>query len=231
MYAVDEHYYVKPEWLYEHVDFYDNYPRNVKVFSGEYAAHPASGMNRPDANTLAGALAEAAFLTNLERNADVVVMASYAPLFARLGYAQWSPDMIWFDDTNVYLTASYYVQQFYSCNMGDVVLDTKGQEKEAAKDGLYYSASYLEGEHEVILKIVNANEEARTVRLQVDTGLVLQGNGNYRARTLAAAGTAGTAGGSMPDRLLPEAVSVTESEGGLAEGILLPGRSFTVVRF
>ncbi len=136
--------------------------------------------------------------------------------------------MIWFDDTNVYLTASYYVQQFYSCNMGDVVLDTKGQEKEAAKDGLYYSASYLEGEQEVILKIVNANEEERTVRLQVDTGLVLQGNGNYRARTLAAAGAAGS---PMPDCLLPEAVSVTESEGGLAEGILLPGRSFTVVRF
>lgn len=252
VYAVDEHYYVRPEWLYGHVDFYDNYPRNVKVFSGEYAAHPAGGMNyaeaeaargaRADRNTLEGALAEAAFLTNLERNADVVVMASYAPLFARIDYAQWSPDMIWFDAVNVYPTASYYVQQLYSCNMGDVVLDTKGQEKEAAKEGLFYSASYLEGEHQVILKVVNANEDARTVRLQVADGLIPDGNGKYRASTLTAAKKDGeTAAGQqdaklektgnfIPAHLLPEAVSVTESEGVLAEGILLPGRSFTVVR-
>lgn len=60
-YAVDEHYYVKPDWFYAHTDFYDEYPRDVKVFSGEYASHPISGMNLPQANTLGGALAEAAF--------------------------------------------------------------------------------------------------------------------------------------------------------------------------
>lgn len=248
VYAVDEHYYVKPEWLYDHVDFYDNYPRDVKVFSGEYAAHPKSGMNRPDANTLEGALSEAAFLTNLERNADVVVMASYAPLFARLDYAQWSPDMIWFDETKVYPTASYYVQQLYSCNMGNVTLDTFGQEKEAAKEGLYYSVSYGEKEAEVILKIVNANEEARAVQVQVEEGLIPHGNGNYRAKTLAAKKTDGemaaektemaeqtddveNSGNNISARLLPEAVSVTESEGVLEDGIILPGKSFMVVRF
>ena len=122
-------YYVKPNWLYEHVDFYDHYPRKVKVFAGEYAAHPLSGMNRPDANTLGGALAEVAFLTGIERNADVVVLASYAPLFARVSYAQWSPDMIWFDGSTSYVTPGYYVQKLYAENMGDVTLNTLGQEK------------------------------------------------------------------------------------------------------
>ncbi len=233
VYAVDEHYYVRPEWLYEHVDFYDEYPRDIKVFAGEYAAHPASGMNRPDTNTLEGALAEAAFLTNLERNADVVVMASYAPLFARLDYAQWSPDMIWFDAVDVYPTASYYVQQLYSCNMGDVTLDTQGQEKEAAKEGLYYSVSYSEKENEVIVKIVNSNDGARAVRLRPDDAFAA--HKNYRARTLTAAGDSlpdhGLPGSGRAAHRLPEAVSVTDSDGAVSEEILLPEKSFTVVRF
>lgn len=73
--------------------------------------------------------AEAAFLTGIERNADVVVLASYAPLFARIGYSQWSPDMIWFDGSASYVTPSYYVQKMYAENMGDVTLDTFSQEK------------------------------------------------------------------------------------------------------
>ena len=244
VYAVDEHYYVKPEWLYEHVDFYDDYPRAVKVFSGEYAAHPASGMNRPDANTLEGALAEAAFLTNLERNADVVVMASYAPLFARLGYAQWSPDLIWFDAGRTWLTASYYVQQLYSCNLGDVTLDTAGQEKEAAKNGLYYSISYSKAADEVIVKIVNANDTACPIRLLPDNPLC--SHTHYRAQTLAAdggqpssdagqtntgiaPGSANSAGSTV--RLLPEPSAVTVSEGSIAGELLLPAKSFTVFRF
>ena len=232
MYAVDEHYYVRPQWLYEHVDFYDNYPRNVKVFSGEYAAHPLSGMNRPDANTVEGALSEAAFLTNLERNADVVLMASYAPLLARLDYAQWSPDMIWFDETEVYPSASYYVQQLYSCNMGDITLDTGGGEKEAAKEGLYYSVSYCEKEGEVILKIVNANGEAKPVKLQIDEEFC--SHSRYRAKTLTAGNTAADAGKSIKsekDRLLPEKAVLSDSEGTVMEEIVLPAKSFTVLRF
>lgn len=155
VYAVDEHYYVKPEWFYEHTDFYDAYPREVKVFSGEYAAHPVSGMNRTDANTLGGALAEAAFLTGIERNADVVVLASYAPLFARIGYAQWSPDLIWFDENSAYGTPSYYVQKLYGENMGTVTLDLEGQEKELREQGIYVSASLDEPTGEYIIKAVN----------------------------------------------------------------------------
>lgn len=164
-YAVDEHYYVKPEWFYDHVDFYDDYSRDVKVFAGEYAAHPVSGLNHQGANTLAGALAEAAFLTGIEKNADVVILASYAPLFARIGYAQWAPDMIWFDETDTYPTASYYVQKMYGENMGTVLMPMHGQEKELRQEGVYVSLSMDEKEETYIFKAVNATKETKTLEL------------------------------------------------------------------
>ena len=129
VYAVDEHYYVEPDWFYAHTDFYDEYPRDVKVFAGEYAAHPGHTELMEQKNCLGGALAEAAFLTGVERNADVVVLASYAPLFARLGFTQWAPDMIWFDGETSYATPNYYVQKMFSCMKGTSVLDTLGEEK------------------------------------------------------------------------------------------------------
>lgn len=164
-YAVDEHYYVKPEWFYEHVDFYDNYPRNVKVFSGEYAAHPADIADPTMKNNWMGALSEAAFLTGIERNADVVVLASYAPLFARIGYVQWSPDMIWFDDEQAYVTPSYYVQKLYANNMGDYTLQSsicKENEK------IYQTVSYDVANKELIIKLVNATEQDEVVNFQFE---------------------------------------------------------------
>ena len=224
VYAVDEHYYVKPKWLYEHVDFYDDYDRKVKVFSGEYAAHPASGFNMPQANTLDGALAEAAFLTGVERNADVVVLASYAPLFARMGYTQWSPDMIWFDGASCYGTPSYYVQKMYACNMGDVVLDTRGGERAAAaEEGLYYTASLCEGSGEIILKVVNAREAERSLTLALPEGWrestriqaeILTGPGRDAYNTL-----------ENPERIAPYRKTFRPGEG-----IVLPALSFAVLR-
>ncbi len=154
VYASDEHFYVPPKWLYEHADMYDKYPRNGKVYAGEYAAHvPGSGaafFNAPQANCWEGALAEAAFMTGMERNADVVVMSSYAPLFGRLGYTQWSPDMIWFDGRSAYATANYYVQQLYSLYTGNIILRAEAEEKE-----FYVSASEREGL--TFVKVVNAS--------------------------------------------------------------------------
>lgn len=226
VYAVDEHYYVKPEWLLEHVDFYDHYDRKVKVFSGEYAAHPFSGMNYPDANNLEGALAEAAFLTGVERNADVVVLASYAPLFARVGYAQWSPDMIWFDGSSSYNTPSYYVQQMYACNMGSITLATNGEEKKAAEDKVYYSLSLDEKSDEIILKIVNANREARRVELVLDEAW----NSNKKCDTYQAVVLTGLEPELSNSLEKPEAVVPYTMEGGVAEGLELPALSFMVVR-
>jgi len=165
VYAVDEHYYVKPEWLCENVHFYDNYPRSVKVFAGEYAAHVdgACGMNRPDSNTWGAALAEASFLTGVEQNADVVVLASYAPLFGRLGYSQWSPNLIWFDAKDVYGTPSYYVQQMYSCYRGNQAVETK-----AEGEGIYASTTIDIKENIAIIKLANATDEAQDISLALD---------------------------------------------------------------
>ncbi len=115
---VDEHYYRPPQWFLQNTDRYDNYDRNgPKVFAGEFAAHHP---NRK--NDLSAALAEAAFMTGLDRNSDVVVMASYAPLFARIDFTQWAPDLIWFDETQVYGTPSYYVQKLFSNYRGTTCL-------------------------------------------------------------------------------------------------------------
>ena len=223
VYAVDEHYYVKPQWLYDHVDFYDNYPRTVKVFSGEYAAHPFIGFNRDDANTLEGALSEAAFLTGVERNSDVVVLASYAPLFARMGYTQWSPDMIWFDGEIAYGTPSYHVQSLYSNNMGDYTLDTNGEEKEAAKEGIYYSLSLDSSKNEVIIKVVNSNSEA--VALDLELASEWNHKSAYTMQILT--GDDLNAHNCIAE---PDKITVQKSEGTLADGITLPANSFVVIR-
>ena len=165
VYASDEHFYVSPEWLYSHADVYDGYPRGALVYAGEFAAHvPGSGcgmFNAPQANAWEGALAEAAFMTGMERNADVVVMRSYAPLFARVGYTQWSPDLIWFDGGRACGSASYYVQKLYSLCTGDVTLRTVCDEKD-----VYVSATERDGL--TFVKVVNAGAQGHTVRLEGD---------------------------------------------------------------
>lgn len=224
VYAVDEHYYVKPEWLYEHVDFYDAYSRKVKVFSGEYAAHPEGSFSGPEArNTLEGALAEAAFLTGVERNADVVVLASYAPLFARLGYAQWAPDMIWFNAAGCYGSPSYHVQKLYAHNMGDAVLDTFGGEKEAGRDGIYYSASISEKERALIVKIVNAKEQKQDIRLELPE----EWRKGQRVQATILTGEKKDACNSIGE---PEKVAPFEREYENPEAVSLPPLSFAVLR-
>jgi alpha-L-arabinofuranosidase len=118
---VDEHYYRPPVWFLEQVNRYDGNDRTgPKVFAGEYAAHNAN-----KTSTLQNAIYEAAFMTGLVRNSDVVAMSSYAPLFARVGHSQWFPDMIWFDNTRLYTTSSYHVQSLFSRHRGDVLLPSK----------------------------------------------------------------------------------------------------------
>ena len=223
-YAVDEHYYVKPDWFYDHVHFYDNYPRNVKVFSGEYAAHPVSGMNMPEANNLEGALAEAAFLTGVERNADVVVLASYAPLFARIGYTQWSPDMIWFNEEKAYGTPSYYVQKMYGENMGTVTIPMNGQDKALEQAHLYVNASLDERTDEVIIKCVNHSDADQVIDLvppaqwQMADSMTLQ--------TLAC--TEGLHSYNTP--AAPETVSPRTETVAYAGRLPVPANSFVIAR-
>lgn len=112
--VVDEHYYMNPDWFLNNTERYDSYDRNgPKVFLGEYASQ---------SNSLRSALSEAAYLTGLERNSDVVKMASYAPLFAKADNFQWAPDMIWFNGATNYATPNYYVQKIFATNLGTQML-------------------------------------------------------------------------------------------------------------
>ena len=184
-YAVDEHYYMPPVWFLENTHFYDDYPRKVKVFSGEYAAHPRKYGAPETINTLEGALAEAAFLTGVERNADVVVMASYAPLMARSGYVQWAPDLIWFDAKTAYGTPSYHVQKMYACNMGDytLIMKQEGEAVESSSDinaelekkWIFANASFDKASGEIILKVVNAGPEEAVLELSTEYGEIRSG--------------------------------------------------------
>ncbi|WP_442482613.1 family 43 glycosylhydrolase [Aeoliella sp. SH292] len=118
---VDEHYYRTPDWFLQNLTRYDGYDRSEsKVYLGEFAAH------EPDRrSTLQAALAEAAYMTHLERNGDVVSMSSYAPLLGKVGSTQWDPNLIYFTNTEVHPTISYYVQQMFSANSGDEYLATE----------------------------------------------------------------------------------------------------------
>lgn len=162
---VDEHFYRSEDWFLKQGHRYDDYDRNgPKVFAGEYACH---GTGRKW-NHFNAALMEAAFMTGLERNADIVQMATYAPLFAHVEGWQWRPDMIWFDNLNSFPTCSYYVQQIFSNNRGKNVLPLMMNGKPVAGDsdqnGLFASAS-IDDYGKYIVKIVNVSDQPQTVNL------------------------------------------------------------------
>lgn len=212
-YAVDEHYYVSPQWLYDHVAMYDDYPRDVAVFAGEYAAHTEAREN-----SMESALAEAALLTGIEKNADVVKLASYAPLFNRIGHSQWKPDMIWFDDREVYLTPNYYVQKLFANHRGSHTVLLHDQDVELRKKGIYVSVSMDEDEN-IIVKTVNTTHQNFELSLEDADGAAVSASG--KQWTLQ-----GT--GEIPEGL-PEKSAVTEQEVQINGCVTLPERSMVVV--
>ena len=161
---VDEHYYMEPKWFLENAKRYDSYDRKgPKVFAGEYAAH-----DHPTgkANNLFAALSEAAFMTGLERNADVVHLATYAPLFAHVDAWQWNPDLIWYDNLRMMRTPNYYVQQMYGMNAGtDVLRLQMDGEPVAGQDSLYATAALDAPTGEIILKLVNVGAKPSDVKI------------------------------------------------------------------
>ncbi len=164
---VDEHCYARPDWFFNNTHRYDNYDRKgPKVFFGEYAAQSERTVSVANRNNLECALAEAAFMTGLERNAEVVRLASYAPLFAHAEGWQWTPDLIWVDNLRSYGTPNYYVQKLFANHRGDVVLPAtfSGASVPAR---LYASAVRDEQAGEVILKLVNGTAETHEVAVQL----------------------------------------------------------------
>ena len=151
---VDEHYYVAPGWFIHNQDYYDRYDRSKsKVYLGEYAAHLPG---RP--SNIETALSEALYLTAVERNADVVTMTSYAPLLAKEGHTQWSPDLIYFNNSEVKPTVGYYTQQLFGQNAGNhyipstVILDN---ERDAVQKRIGMSVVKNDTSGDYIVKLVN----------------------------------------------------------------------------
>ncbi len=164
---VDEHCYRSPEWFWDNLDRWDAYDRNgSKVYLGEWAAH-----DRDRKSTLRAAVSEAAYWTSLERNGDVVAMASYAPLLARNGNTHWTPDLIFFSNMAVFPTISYQVQKLLGTNAGDTYLATKSE----GLEGRFAASTVRDSETgDTIIKLVNGEGGGRSVRIELNgrTGIL-----------------------------------------------------------
>lgn len=163
---VDEHFYRPESWFLSQGARYDNYDRKgPKVFAGEYACH---GKGKKW-NHFNASLLEAAFMTGLERNADIVHMATYAPLFAHVEGWQWRPDMIWFDNLKSVRSVSYYVQQLYAHNKGTNVVPLTMNNKPVTgaegQKGLFASAVWDKDSQSYIVKVVNTSDQAQPLSL------------------------------------------------------------------
>ncbi len=164
---VDEHYYTTPDWLLKNVTRYDSYDRNsYKIFVGEYAGQSEGMTSLNNVNNWQCALAEGAYMTGFERNADVVSMACYAPLLKNVDAWQWVPDLIYFNNLNVLKSTSYYVQKMYSSNVGNRDIPIRAEGKDlTGQNGIYASATVDDKTNELILKVVNVNDSEFTTNI------------------------------------------------------------------
>ena len=225
--VIDEHCYAKPDWFLDNTHRYDAYDRNgPKVFMGEYAAQSVDVLSTKNRNNLECALAEAAYLTGLERNADVVRMASYAPLFAHVDAWQWTPNLLWTDNLRTARTPSYHVQSLYARNRGDRILSvTLGRMTPTEEKRLYASSTIDDGAGEVIIKLVNVTGTASTAAIELagvrqvkpGTLTVLQATDPQAVNTT-----------EIPDRVTPHESAFTPA--GAKFEVPLPANSFSVVR-
>ncbi|MBQ2056650.1 MAG: alpha-L-arabinofuranosidase, partial [Bacteroidaceae bacterium] len=163
---VDEHFYRPADWFLKSGNRYDNYDRKgPKVFAGEYACH----IKGKKYNQFYASLLEAAFMTGLERNADVVEMATYAPLFAHVEGWQWRPDLIWFDNLRSFRSCSYLVQQLYShykgSNVVSLTMDNKPVAGNEGQNGLFASAVFDKASSSYIVKVANTSKEPQPLKV------------------------------------------------------------------
>lgn len=212
---IDEHYYVPPGWFIHNQDYYDKYDRNgSKVYLGEYASHLPG---RP--NNLETALSEALHLNNLERNGDVVAMSSYAPLFAKEGFTQWNPDLIYFTNSEVKLTPGYYVQYLYGNTAGDEYVPANLQYS-SNEPGVTkrISTSIIKNTktNELIVRAVNLLPVTTHIRLNLDA---LNDSKKVQKTVLS---------GSPADRKAKPLTSEILLQGGTPE--ILPPYSLTIWR-
>jgi len=225
---IDEHYYRRPEWFLQNASRYDNYDRKgSKIFAGEYAAQSDKTVSVNNKNNWQTAIAEAAFMTGMERNADVVCMASYAPLFANVDGWQWTPDMIWVDNLHVYGTPNYYVQKLFSLNKGTNVVPLLQNGKPlAGQDSLYASATIDKNTHELIVKVINVSGKTQTRDIQV-TGLKKL-NPEGKLTVLTAGELSDVNSFSQPEKVAPSEQTIKLK--GKTISLSLTPYSFTLIR-
>ena len=236
---VDEHYYRDEQWFLTHGLRYDSYDRKgPKVFAGEYACH---GKGKKW-NHYGAAILEAAFMTGFERNADVVHMTTPAPLFAHVDGWQGRPDQIWYDQTQMFKTVSYYVQQMYATNAGTNVLQLtmkQGEGKKAkgvpvanqeGQNGLWATAAFDKNTGEVIVKVANTSHDAQPIQLNISD--MTQG-GTATTLSLSYAGWDDENSIERPELITPKKgtaqVTVEKKAGTLTDQ--LPAMSFRIYRF
>lgn len=236
---VDEHFYRPEKWFLAQGNRYDNYDRKgPKVFAGEYACH---GKGKKW-NHFNAALLEAAFMTGLERNADIVHMATYAPLFAHVEGWQWRPDMIWFDNSDSFRTASYYVQQLYAQNKGSNVLPLTMNGKPVAgnedQNGLFASAVVDKETGEYIVKVANTSDTAQEVTINLN-GLKKKGQDITAATVTTLSSDDINADNSLdnPLRVVPVTKAVPAADlGAVTKGVFtynttLAPKTFSIYKF
>jgi alpha-L-arabinofuranosidase len=228
---VDEHSYKPPQWFFQNLTRFDAYDRaKSKVYLGEYAAHDTGRTN-----TLRSALAEAAYMTSLERNGDIVRLASYAPLLAKQGHMQWKPDMIYFNNTNIVRTANYYVQQMFAQNQGDVYLtnkvtdDSSPSADTAKSDGGAkpdFAVSLVRDSRtgDLIIKLVNASSASRPLRVD------LSGEKNISGKAIKTVLTGDLLGANSFDNPISIAPQTSTIEAGRSFDYEAPAHSLTVIR-
>ncbi len=234
----DEHYYRDEAWFLSHGLRYDTYDRKgPRVFAGEYACH-GKGKKWNHYET---SLYEAAHMTGIERNADLVHMATYAPLFAHVEGWQWRPDAIWYDNLRSFKSVSYYVQQLFAMNKGTNVLpltttDPKNAKKQVpvagqdGLDGLFASSVFDKATGEIIIKVVNTSKQIQPVSIQL-TGM----KGMRTAETITLSHN-----GSMddentldqPEKIVPKTGSLKLDAGKKATLLLddVPAMSFRIYK-
>lgn len=227
---VDEHYYRDEEWFLTHGLRYDTYDRKgPKVFAGEYACH---GKGKKW-NHYEAAILEAAFMTGFERNADIVHMTTPAPLFAHVDGWQWRPDQIWYDNTDMFKTVSYYVQQLYATNAGtnmlSLTMDKKPVANQIGQNGLFASAAYDSKTDEIIIKIANTSKQQQPVSF-ILTGM--KGTRTAQTLTLSHNSMDDENTISQPTLITPQKGTIQVDEGKGSSLLLddLPPMSFRIYR-
>lgn len=224
---VDEHYYKSPQWFRENATRYDKYDRKgPKVFAGEYAAQSVAIASPDNRNNWECAFSEAAFMTGLERNAEVVNLTSYAPLMAHEEAWQWTPDLLWFNNLEAYGSANYYVQKLFATNRGtDLINITKDGKAVTGQNNLFASAVKDVNTKEVIVKLVNTAATAQEVTVDLK-GSKLQSKGTLT--TLSSPNLQDENSFANPKKISP-----TESEYKLKSDkatMSLPAYSVTVLK-